>query len=149
MKFEPKTREEAMSIGLLKKGDYPFQVISAKEKISQNGNPMIALMLRVWDESGGEHNVFDNLMMSVEYKLRHFCYSVGLGEMSEKGEFDCDLVINKMGVCKLYIQEDKNGQYPPKNSVADYLINNDNEANLTLKKTSEINNDFKDDDVPF
>lgn len=149
MKFPPKTKEEAMSAGLVKKGDYQFQVISAKEKISQNGNPMIALMLRIWDESGSEHNIFDNLMMSVEYKLRHFCYSVGLGEMSEKGEFDYDLVLNRMGVCKIYIQEDKSGQYAPKNSVSDYLINNDNDNNLIPKKTNEMDNAFIDDSIPF
>lgn len=144
MKFTPKSKEEALTVGLLQKGNYPFVVVKAEERISKSNNPMIKVLLKVWDDSGREYLVYDYLMESIEHKLRHFCYSIGHGEMSEKGEFDCDLVKNKQGVCKIYTQEDKSGQYQPKNAVADYILSDHNVE--SLKKDE---NDFKDDEIPF
>ncbi len=145
MKFTPKTREEALTIKLLEKGNYAFKVLASKEKISQSGNPMIEILIKVWDETGKEHLLYDYLMESFEAKLRHFCYSINLGEMSEKGEFDCELIKSKNGVCRIYIKEDKTGLYPSKNAVADYIVPMDNGAPTNLKGEP-----FKDDEeLPF
>lgn len=138
MKFNPKSEEEVKNLGLLEKGNYAFLVKNATEQVSKQGNQMIKLTLIVWGEDGREHKIFDYLMESMEFKLHHFCYSIGLGEMSEKGEFDCEKVIQKQGECKIYIKEDKTGEYLPKNSIADYIIPSD-------KKEKN----FKDDELPF
>jgi hypothetical protein len=149
MNFDPKTKEEAFKVNLLPKGNYQFEVLRAEDTVSGGGQPMVRILLKVWDETGKPHPLWDVLMESYEFKLRHFCYCVGLGEMSETGKFDCDLVIGKSGVCKIYIKEDKTGEYLPKNAVADYLINNDNNANLMVAKRSEVSDVFKDDSIPF
>lgn len=149
MKFPPKTREEALTVKLLEKGNYPFIVLKAENKISQSNNPMIQLLLKIWDEKGREHLVYDLLMESLEFKLRHFCYAIGHGEMSENGEIDCELIKGKQGECKIYIQEDKSGKYPPKNAVADYLIPMDNVGNLTLPKNKTQNSNEFEDECPF
>jgi len=145
MKFAPKTREETYALDLLPKGIYSFEVIKAENKESKSGNAMIEILIKVWDEKGKPYPIFDYLMESFESKLRHFCYAIGHGEMSEKGEFDCELALNKTGVCRIYIKEDKSGQYAPKNAVADYLLPMDNSpAQLHQKDDS-----FKDDELPF
>lgn len=148
MKFTPKTKEEALSAGLLEKGNYEFTVIAAKEKESKAGNPMIEILIKIWGENGREHLLYDYLMESVEHKFRHFFYSIGMGEMSEKGEVDCELLKGASGVCKIYIKEDKTGQYSPKNSVADYILNNHNSDNSVDTKMQPQKN-FEDDDLPF
>lgn len=149
MKFTPKSKEEALSVGLLPKGNYPFVVLKAEEKVSKSNNPMIQVLLKVWDESGHEHLVYDYLMESIEHKLRHFCYAIEEGSMSETGNFDCELVKDKQGSCKIYIQEDKSGQYAPKNAVADYLIPMDNGANLKSAKNDGESDPFGTEDIPF
>jgi Protein of unknown function (DUF669) len=144
MKFTPKTKEEAMRAGLLPKGVYPFVVIKAENKTSKSGNPMVELLLKIWDVNGKEYLMYDYLMESIEYKLRHFCYSIGMGEMSEKGEFDVYEVKGKQGSCKIIIKEDKNGEYPPKNSVSDYL----EELPLSLHNAKK-QVAFEDSELPF
>lgn len=146
MKFAPKTKEEAMKSGLLEKGNYPFEVKAASPKISKAGNDMIEIFLKVWDKSGKEHFLYDYLMESVDYKLRHFCYSIGMGEMSEKGEFDCESIKGKAGICKIFIKEDKNGEYPPKNSIADYIEGN---GEIVISPKEHNANEFDDDSIPF
>lgn len=149
MKFTPKSKEEALTVGLLPKGNYPFVVLKAEEKISKSNNPMIQVLIKVWDETGREHLVYDYLMESIEHKLRHFCYSIEQGTMSETGDFDCELVKDKQGLCKIYIQEDKSGQYAPKNAVADYIVPVDNGDNLTPTKNKTQNNNEFEDECPF
>jgi hypothetical protein len=43
VKITPKTEEQIKMERLLPAGDYPFQVLSAEDKRSKNGNDMIAL----------------------------------------------------------------------------------------------------------
>lgn len=145
MKFTPKTKEEALTVKLLDKGNYQFEVLKAEQKETSNGSPAINVMLKVWGEDDNTYLVWDMLSEAFDFKLRHFCYAIGHGEMSEKGEFDCELVLNKIGVCKIYIKVDKTGQYPDKNAVADYLLNNDNSVPMRPKKEPS----FKDDELPF
>lgn len=152
MKFTPKSREEAMQSGLLPKGNYQFTVKQAFSKVSKkSGNPMIELILSIWDSSGREHQIYDYLMESVEHKLRHFCYSIGCGDMSETGEFDIFKVMNRTGTCKIRVKEDNEG-YLPKNEVVDYLMENIDAASLDIsngfKAAAEIDQEFSDT-VPF
>jgi hypothetical protein len=149
MKFNPKSKEEAMSAGLLPKGNYPFVVKNATEEVSKSGNSMVKLILCVWDENGREHTLFDYLMESIEYKLHHFCYAIGLEDISLTGEFDCHRVIGTQGVCKIYIKEDKTGEYPPKNAIADYVLKEKNKNEKEIKGSKESKEEFIDSEIPF
>lgn len=143
--FTPKSEEEITKSGLLEKGEYDFVVKSAQIKPSKSsGKPMVELVLGVWDKEGREHTIFDYLVDAIEYKIRHFCYSVGLGDKYEAGGFYPEESIGKNGLCKVFIKEDKSGQYPPKNSIADYL-----QGKKEMKTNPKQEEEFKDDDVPF
>ena len=48
------------------------------------------------------------------------------------------------GICKLYIKEDKSGQYQPKNAVADYMTDKPKVKSEPAKADVPF-----DDDVPF
>lgn len=151
MKFTPKSKEEAMQIGLLPKGNYPFVVKQAYNKTSKSsGKPMIEIILGVWDSNGREHQIYDYLMESVEHKLRHFCYAINCGEMSEIGEFDIFKVMNKNGICKIIIKEDKTGEYLPKNVVVDYIVDEKNSAVMSESAINAIQDTKSlNDELPF
>lgn len=146
MRFTPKSEEEVIKGGLLAKGNYQFEVRQAVEKKSKAGNQMMELVLCLWDKEGREYSIYDYLMDNVAYKVRHFCYATGLQDKYEAGtlhDIDC---VGKSGECKIFVREDKSGQYPPRNAVADYL------APLEQKKqypNANPETGFTDDEIPF
>jgi hypothetical protein len=146
MNFEPMPKEEMLQIGLMPKGRYLFVVKAATEKMSKSGNPQIEVLLTVYDERGREHLLYDYLspIPALEFKLRHFCYAIGLGKMSEEGKFDTSIVNGKQGECHIYIREDKTGRYPPKNAIRDYVIDLDLRATVINE-----NNNLPNDPIPF
>lgn len=140
--FTPKTEEEIQKAQLLEDGDYTFELIQAKFKTSQAGNPMIELVLKVFDNDGSQRIIYDYLLSNhknMEYKIRHFCYSVGLEKEYESGELsELNFMKALSGKARIKTRKDKDGTYPPKNVVQDYL-----------GEKIESANEIKDDDVPF
>lgn len=133
MDFTPRTEEELKKFELLPEGDYDFDVLQADDAMSKSGKQMIKLTLGVYASSGNRINVFDYLMSAVEYKLKHFCDSVGLVAEYQQGTLTADMCTNRSGRCSLKVQTDKSGQYDPKNVVKDYIAPNST----------------KDEDIPF
>jgi hypothetical protein len=91
MRFTPISKEEAdkqskKSYTLLSEGDYDFVVISATNKISKSGKDMIELVLGLYD---GKENpvarIYDYLLEDFQWKIRHFCESVGLKKIMRTG----------------------------------------------------------------
>lgn len=118
--FQPKTEEELKKTVLLPKGEYDFEVIGAEEAVSKQGNDMIKLTLKVYDTDGTTTTVFDYLLASLEYKVKHFCDTTGLIAEYQSGALTVDMCLNKCGKCKLDIEKDKTGKYDDKNVVKDY-----------------------------
>lgn len=121
MRFTPKTEDELARASLLEAGVYPFEVLVASEGLSKTGNEMIKLKLNVFGNSGEQVHVFDYLLEKLEFKLRHFCETIGLLEKYEKGtlsEMDCE---GKSGFVKIAI-EPANDRFGPKNVVKDYIV---------------------------
>ncbi len=142
MKFTPRTEREVSRI--FEKGDYRFIVISAEEKTSKTGNQMIHLKLSVLhNEIVGKTNIVDCYLLSdhpsFEHLIRHFCYSVGLENEYETGNILPEFCLDKKGIVRLSVEEDKTGKYPDKNKVVDFLVEKNTE-----KSTIDLN-----DDVPF
>lgn len=118
MQFTPKSEKEVNAHDLLPAGTYPFRVISAEEKTSKSGNEMIALKLGVF-HGEREQWVFDYLLESVAFKLRHFCAATGLMEKYEAGQIHaCDLDARE-GFVQIKIEPAK-GDFQAKNVVKDY-----------------------------
>lgn len=142
LEFTPKKDEELIS--LLKEGEGQFTVIKATKKTSKNGNPMIELILKCWDREGNEGNIFDYIIINETIfsmrKIKHFCYAAGIEEKYESGKlnaYDCE---NRSGNLVIGIQSDKEGKYPDKNCVSDYL---------KKKEENNSSNEKLDDDIPF
>lgn len=140
MKFQPRSSHEIDTANLYQPGEYDFEVMSADNKTSKNGNEMIALKVKVFGTDGGQRHVYDHLMSleKVAYKLRHFCEATGLIAKYEAGSLeaaDCEL---KTGRLVLAI-DSKNKDYPPKNVIRDYI---------TPAAEAE-RQEFEEDAIPF
>lgn len=155
--FIPKKEEEL--IDLLAEGDGDFEVISAERTESKNGNPMIKMSLKVWDKNGEHKFIYDYLMLTDKKyslrRIRHFCYSCGLGELYECGKINASDCVGKAGKLKIGIQKDKNGQYCDKNIVTDYITDTSDLKDAVSVLNHRRNNQFADlppvdayDDIP-
>jgi len=119
-------------------GTYEAVVVRAEEKVSQKGNEMIELVLRVYSADGATIPVYDYLISaeSSAWKIRHFCKSSGLDY--EKGDLSADECLGQNVRVILAVTKDAGGKYPDKNTVKDYLERNGNAVHGTA-----------DDDIPF
>jgi hypothetical protein len=143
MNFIPKTEEEIQKSNLLPEGVYGFEVVEAKQKTSQKGNAMIALKLLVYphDPDAKPRTVFDYLMEKMAFKLRHFCVFNGLLEKYNSGTLNPDDCINKKGWCQIGVRQDEKREYPPQNTVMDYVESS--------SKAVLAGIDLEEDDIPF
>lgn len=144
MRFTPKSEAEVSKI--FENGIYEFVVESANEKNSKNGNPMIHLKVKIMhDKYVGKTNIVDCFLLTdnpnFEFILRHFCFSIGLGDSYEKGEITEQMCIGKEGYAKVVIEKDKEGKYPDKNKIVDFIVSKNKDE---FKIDSSLN-----DDLPF
>lgn len=138
--FTPRDpRELEKNFIVLPEGEYDFEVRSATESRSKNGNDMIELKLAVFN-AGQEVKTFDYLVFSqkAQWKLYSFCKAVGLVDRFKAGEitgFDCE---GKSGRLKLKI--DKSDGFDDRNAVAHYI---------EATGSSKVSVSKEDDDIPF
>lgn len=140
--FSPKTEEEVKKI--FDKGDYRFTVDKAHLKNDKNGNPMMHIKIQVFHNNiPGKTNIVDVCLThnpNFEFLIRHFAYSIGLGECYEAGSLEPGQCIGKKGIVRLGISVDEDKKYPDKNKAIDFLIDQNKETSLP----ADLN-----DDVPF
>lgn len=146
MRFTPKTAAEVDAGDLWPNGTYDFEIVSAEEATSKAGNDMIKLRVKIFNDAGQSQTLFDYLMESVAYKLRHACEACGLLESYEAGELNAEDFEGKSGTCKINVQKDKSGQYPDKNGIADYMAQKGGVAKPARPKPAA---DDLDDSIPF
>lgn len=121
MQFKPKSEKEISEENLLPNGEYDFEVTAALDAKSASGNEMIKLQLNVFDDNGNLRIIFDYLLESMAFKLRHAADACGVIDKYESGSLVADDFMGKTGRLKLAIQKDKTGDYPDKNTVRDYI----------------------------
>lgn len=152
MKFEPKTEKELAEMNLLPEGEYGFEISGAEEKISKAGNEMIVLTVRIFKPDGSFQIITDYLMEALAFKLRHAADACGLTHEYETGILAAENFIGKTGMLKLKIQKDKNGEYPDKNTVGDYIVPKDGAPAVKPKGSNaaaETEDDGLEDKIPF
>lgn len=152
MKFTPKSEQEIQSDGLLPPGIYDFEVLKAEDTISKaSGADMVKLQLHVFDTDGQPRTVFDYLLESVAYKLRHAAEVCDLLDDYENGQLDAEDFIGKTGKCKIAIQKDKSGQFPDRNGVSDYIVGAPRQsAPVQQRRPAMAGADHDpDDEIPF
>jgi hypothetical protein len=148
LSFPPKPENELLDF--LEIGDGQFEVVDATSKLSKSsGNPMIELKLKVWDVKGKSGVIYDYLMLNEHNfslrKIRHFCYSAGLGGFYEAGKLDAPDCIGRQGKCNIGIQKGSNG-YQDKNVINDYL---EASEQVLVKPLIKADDKEFDDDIPF
>jgi hypothetical protein len=132
MKITPKTPEEIASMQVFPKGTYQFEVIEGCDKVSQAGNDMLELRLKVTDASGASRFVTDYLLEKVPIKLRRAAEACLLLQQYEAGELSGKDFVGKTGKLTLTIEKDKNKKFPDKNVVADYVVRESGIAGITF-----------------
>jgi hypothetical protein len=123
MRFSPVSEEEAATVNLLPRGDYDAVVKACTEKTSKkNGNPMFEVDLVVYGPDGKERKVRDWLVCidTGQAKLQAFCKSAGQWDAYVAGELCAESFIDTSVRVKLGVEEGE-GDFPPKNSVKNYL----------------------------
>jgi hypothetical protein len=157
MQFKPKSEEEVRRI--FSKGSYAFKVIDAIEKNSSKGNPMIELNLEIYHNIiTGKTNLVRCFLMTsepnFEFLIRHFCYSIGMIEAYESGNLIASTLVGKIGTAVIGIEVDKDGKYPDKNRVLDFIEKSPTQIGQNVLKTvsqslpSDPSKTFNDD-IPF
>lgn len=119
MDVTTKTEAEIQPTVLLP-GVYDAAVRATADKISKAGNDMIELSLAVWGNDGDQSVVFDYLLDAMKYKLRHFCFAVGLDEAYNSGELTAEMCQGHEVRVSLRIDAG-NGEWPRTNKVIDYM----------------------------
>lgn len=142
MKFTPKTESQLKDEALLPVGEYFFTIAGAENKVSKAGNEMIALKLEIWNGEKKIGVIFDYLIESMGFKLRHCCDVCGLINKYNAGTLEADDFIGANGNCKVDIQPAKDG-FDPKNIIRDYIKGNENSP------TRDESRPVQDDGLPF
>ena len=161
--YEVMEEEEAMQerYQIMKEGEYDAVIEQSEDKVSSNsGNPMMAMVLTVYDQEGRTHQVRDYLVFTknMMWKVIHCADSAGLSQEYKFKKFCSSLVIGKRVRVKLGIEAGKeipmdklNGKpygsrYPDKNKVDDYVKKSEQ---MPLGHAVTHSNEQTDDDVPF
>lgn len=145
MKVQPKKEEELNSFSLLPDGEYPFTVLESDEipskSVKNKGRMMFAVKLNVHGPSGDRH-VYDYFAdWFSEWKLRHFCHTIGILDKYEAGDVNGSLGAfnGRTGYVTVKTGKPQVG-YAAKNEVEDYVFK---EAVTTPAPGPD------DEDVPF
>ena len=148
MEFKP----EDAGTGILKDGEYDFEVATAEDTVSKfnEGEEQIQLNLRIFHDGGV---VFLNqwLSPSKTWKIKQFAFSVGLVDRFDAGTLTAADCLDKAGKLKIGHYEDKSGT--TRNSVFKYLESETSTADVkdalkTFKATAKTES-AEPDDMPF
>lgn len=105
---------------IIPKGEYPARIVSAEEKTSKAGNPMLVLELDVYDGDKTK-KITDYIVLGGEYsadwKISHLLQSAGI---ADDGNLDPALLCERNIRVKVKIRPAK-GEYDEQNVVDDYV----------------------------
>jgi hypothetical protein len=147
MQFKPKSESELSRV--LPEGEYDFEIQFSEDAVSgasskNPGTEMIKLTVALWDGETRLAVVFDYLLESVAYKLRHASDACGVLAKYESGQIVARDFEGKTGKLKLGIKKDSTGQYPDSNMVKDYICRKEQP-----KSNINDNSSIKDEKMPW
>jgi hypothetical protein len=158
MQFTPKSEDDVKKpFECIPEGEYEFEILEAMDAISKvkvdpttgqekGGQEMIKLNLGIWQGEKIICRVFDYLMPSIEYKLRHACDACGLLSRYESGNLQGADFQGRTGRAKVGIDPAK-GQYPAKNVIKDYCLRPAKALNTAADQEPEGN--VIEENLPF
>lgn len=152
MRFTPMSEQQCQEVNVLPAGVYDFEVVEAEDTTSKKGNAMITLSLRVFNPNGGSVMVRDWLVATdgMMYKVRHFCYAVGLDAAYEAGTLQAALCVGRSGKASIKVR-DRTDDYPASNTVSDYEVADTQPAGQASapSPTNGAHCAITEDDIPF
>jgi hypothetical protein len=154
VRFQPKTESEIQEENPFTPwppGVYDFEVAESEERTSKSGNDMIALTIKVYNKDGESRTVFDYLLPSILYKLKHAAEACGNADKYERGELTSVDFYGKTGKLKLRVDPPQNG-YAAKNAVQDYVVDARKEGPSLFgapKQREPVGVGDLDDEIPF
>lgn len=111
MNYKTRSEKELAEANLLPKGEYPFEIIDAREQQSKAGNDMLVLEIDlISTETGARRRVTDYIVPGsiwADKKLHDLMWSIGLGEKYAAGSIAADELLNKSGVAGVGIDKGK------------------------------------------
>ena len=150
MEYEAKTEDDLALEGLMDKGEFDAEIMTAEEATDKEDREMFALKLRVWDASGAERHVHDHVSPHwFAWKFRHLHVASGLLSVYEKGKTDADQLRGK--TVRVMIGIESKGKFPARNIITDYLV----PTGETISRTTGLRREAPavpvegDDDAPF
>lgn len=121
MQFKPKTDAQLADEAMLPEGIYDFTIDKAEDtKSKKSGDPMIAVEITVFSERG-DRKIKDWLMEKMAWKLKHFAFSIGMGQAYESGDLSAEGLVGRSGKVKLK-KGSANGDFAARNEVKDYVV---------------------------
>jgi len=154
MRFKPVTAEDAakQESGLWVDGVYDYEVVEAEEKISNSGNEMTELKVRVLDQSGDYKMLYEYLVNTekAQFKIRQFAASCGLLDAYETGSLMEGEMIGRTGQCEVGTQAAQ-GTYPAKNRVTRWMPKEGKPAMASRPANARAKSPAGniDDEIPF
>lgn len=142
MNFKPMTDEEIALANLIKDDTECFaEVKEANDHVSKDsGKESIKLKLNVWDNATNRGYIDVYLTPSFMKLFKHACTSMLSQEQYESGNIQAIDFQGKSCNVIIGIQKDKNGKYPDKNVIKDFLI---------AKNISGNGETLETDNLPF
>lgn len=154
MRFTPQSDEaleaeaaERTAKFLWAAGEYDFEVLEGFDTVSGAGNDMMKINVTVYHNDGRTQNIYDYLLESMPFKLKHSAYACGLGEKYEDADLHGEDYIGKSGKLILGIQPPQNG-YGTKNVIKDYVVSDGMKYQQNIK-ADKITKTELDDEIPF
>jgi len=144
--FNPKEAKDKTFI-CLPAGEYEAEIMTAENKVSKAGNPMIELQVNCYATDGNTVRVFDYIVNPQSlWKLKSICRCFG---MEFDGIIDEQLLVGKRMTVKLKLCA-ATDQFSEKNEVVAYLegispTTPTQVSNSDTLKTAAVNGD----NVPF
>lgn len=147
MKFEPKTEEEVQSFGVLE-GIYDFEILTAREYVSDKGNETFELGLKVFDSEGQPLSKKAWVTPAFAKTFKHLHDACGMVDKYLAGTTVADDFIGKTGKVKFAKRKytNKDGIEMTGDQIEDY-VKRDNLATYTAASTKAAA--ALDDEIPF
>ena len=126
IRFTPTNEQETKKFSNLPPGTYPFTVLESSEVPCKSGKHQGDLQAKIKLNVHGKDfkkHVYDYLAPWVDWKMKHFMETIGLGQVWLSGVFDArdNVWKDRTGYVELDIETDP--IYGDRNKVVDYMPN--------------------------
>lgn len=151
MRFESKTDEQIATEGMPPEGWHEAEVVSAEDKVSDRGNEMIELSLRLFTPNG-ERQRKDWILPAFAKKLKHFCDAAGLDKQYKLGNVVAADCVGKVVMAEIKHTIQKSGEYAGQSqaNVNDYkAIDRKAGYKAPAPKAAPVAEEIGVDDIPF